>query len=165
MAWTEDPQAAPVGKRWTADYQPTRTANAIGARASPPKKQRRAHAMARGTEEEERAALVEAAQAEVATLLASSATPITRPQWAVWLDEHLAEFHERMKTASARRRAGNTRLRARQNLPDPVPRFQPRSTLTKLTQMWTKHLSGRTGWHGLQTETEKEDVLLDVQRR
>ena len=50
MAWKADPQAAPVGKRWTADYQPTRTANAIGARASPPKKQRRAHAMARGTE-------------------------------------------------------------------------------------------------------------------
>ena len=180
MAWKADPGAAQGGKRWTENYQPdgrtvsrhgivarqaergtrTRTAHGIGARATPPKKQRIAPGLAHSTEGDERAALVEAAQAEVATVLARCNTPITRPQWAAWLDEHLDEFHLRMKTAPARRRAGNIRWRAREGLPEPVKRMQPRRAPTQLTQQWATNLSGRTGWHGLKTVTEKKMLCL-----
>ena len=51
-------------------------------------------------------ALLTAAKEEVDDLLSRIDIPITRLQWAAWLDDHILEFHERMKTASIRRRTG-----------------------------------------------------------
>ena len=65
MAWRANPSAAPLGKRYSQNYKPTRSAHSIGKLATPPKKQRMARGMARGmahsTEGEGRAARVEAA--------------------------------------------------------------------------------------------------------
>ena len=66
-----------------------------------------------------------------------------------------------MKTASERRRTLNTRVRARDHLPVPAVRLQPKRVATEAYKtQWAKHLSGRIGWHGLYTRTRKIVVLL-----
>ena len=87
----------------------------------------------------------------MADLLDSVYTPITRPQWAEWLETNLAEFKENMKSAPSRRREMNTRVRAREDLPAPAT--------------WAKNLAGRAGWHGLQTATEKSMFFLICHNR
>ena len=57
-----------------------------------------------------------------------------------------------MRSAAARRREGNARLRARPDLPAPARRIQPllnkkRSCSTE----WAERLANRTGWYGIQT--------------
>ena len=105
-------------------------------------------------------ALLQAAKAEVEDVMSRSDIPITRPQWAAWLDDNLAEFHERMKTAPLRRRAGNIRVRARSDLPAAAARLNPQAASTKCTTQWAANLAGRCGWHGLQTNASKMMFLL-----
>jgi hypothetical protein len=95
-------------------------------------------------------ALLAKAEAEVEDILSKCDLPITRLQWAAWLDDHIVEFHGRMKTDSVRRRALNTRVRARENLPEPAVRLHPKSgAKAKYTTQWAANLAGRCGWHGL----------------
>ena len=47
----------------------------------------------------DRDALVLAARAKVQALMSSFDTPITRPQWAAWLEDNLGEFQARMQAA------------------------------------------------------------------
>ena len=106
-------------------------------------------------------ALLAKAEAEVEDILSKCDLPITRLQWAAWLDDHIVEFHGRMKTESVRRRALNTRVRARENLPEPAVRLHPKSgAKAKYTTQWAANLAGRCGWHGLQTNTCKMMVVL-----
>ena len=94
-------------------------------------------------------------------LNATFATPITRAQWATWLENNLTEFHERMKTASQRRCLGNTRVRARADLPKPAQRIQPKAeTTAQFKTEWAANFAGRTGWHGIQTTTDKMMFFL-----
>ena len=105
--------------------------------------------------------LLATAKAQVDDIMPMCALPITRPQWAAWLDANINEFHGRMKTASERRRALNTRVRARDNLPATAVRLQPTRVATaSYKTQWAKHLSGRSGWHCLNTRTRKIMVLL-----
>ena len=71
--------------------------------------------------------MLRAAEAEVQTVASRSDLPITRAQWSQWLESNIDEFRERMKTALARRRLGNFRLRARAGLPAPAQRLRPKS--------------------------------------
>ena len=75
-------------------------------------------------------ALLATAKAQVEDIMSMCDLPITRPQWAAWIDANADEFHGRMKTASERRRALNTRVRARDNFPAPAVRFHPKRGAT-----------------------------------
>ena len=99
--------------------------------------------------------MLRAAEAEVQTVASRSDLPITRAQWSQWLESNIDEFRERMKTAPARRRLGNFRLRARAGLPAPAQRLRPKSEKKKCTTQWATNLSGRCGWHGLQNFDKK----------
>ena len=60
---------------------------------------------------EEKARLISDAKNEVNRLLQQeSAVPVTRIQWATWLDNNICEFRERMKTAHIERRKHNRPL-------------------------------------------------------
>ena len=172
--WKIDDSSRPTGGRWTASNQIDGPAQGVGAR--PPKKKRRtphgegARTVKKIGAREEQAqqefavqkeALMAAAKTECDELLSSCGTPITRPQWGAWLEENLDEFRERMKTAPARRRRLNTRVRARTGLPTPAPRLQPKTCRNDgCENLWARNLSGRTGWHGLQTHANNIMYLL-----
>jgi hypothetical protein len=105
--------------------------------------------------------LLATSKAQVEDIMSMCDLPITRPQWAAWLDANADEFHGRMKTASERRSALNTWVRARDNLPAPAVRLHPKRVATEAYKTrWAKLLSGRIGWHGLQTRTRTIMVLL-----
>ena len=109
----------------------------------------------------ERDGLIRDAQAEVDRLMASGGgVPITRLQWAAWLDDNLAEFKQLLPTAHIRRRAGNTRIRARPELPPRAHRIQAQAVTGMLQTVWAKRLAGRIGWHGMRTTTEKKMFFL-----
>ena len=73
----------------------------------------------------------------------------------------MSEFCERMKTATQRRRLGNTRVRARADLPKPAQRIQPKvETTTQFKTVWVANFAGRTGWHGINTTTDKMMFFL-----
>ncbi len=91
--------------------------------------------------------------------------PITRLQWAAWLDDNLAEFKQLLPTAHIRRRAGNTRIRARPDLPPRAHRIQAQADTGMLQTVWAKRLAGRIGWHGVQTTTEKKMFFLECHDR
>ncbi|MEC9336786.1 MAG: hypothetical protein VYC68_04710, partial [Candidatus Thermoplasmatota archaeon] len=108
-----------------------------------------------------REALLATAKAELKSIVSMFDVPITRPQWAAWLDDNIGEFHERMKTAPQRRSALNTRLRARRDLPEPLKRLHPRSgAKAECSTQWAKNLAGRSGWHGLETNTKRMMMML-----
>ena len=109
----------------------------------------------------EKERLVQAAQDEVDLLLAKFDTPITRPQWAAWLEANFDEFSEAMKTATQRRRLLNTRVRARPNLPQRPQRIQAKKEPTQsFKSVWAVNLARRTGWHGIHTATTKMMFFL-----
>ncbi len=106
-------------------------------------------------------AVSEKAVRELGQILSRCDIPISRTQWAAWFDNNIAEFRDRMKTAPARRRAGNIRLRARDHLPAPAKRLQPAAAARVACRtQWANNLSGRCGWHGFQTNSNKFMIFL-----
>ena len=107
----------------------------------------------------QRLALVAEAEQQLDNLsYLRSSVPVTRVQLAAWLDDNLDEFQASMKTASARRRQGNVRVRARSGLPLPSSRFQPHADRAELRTTWATNLMGRTGWHGIRGGAEGHDI-------
>ena len=60
-------------------------------------------------------------------IIASCTIPMTRPQWALWLDENDAKFRGLMSTAHVARRAISTRIGAREGLPPPGKHWLPKA--------------------------------------
>ena len=169
LAW-RDGEDRPVGRPYQS-----------GARTDPPgsgRKQSKARANPLGSGHgaspnqvqrvTERDELIQRAQAEVDKLKDSGGgVPITRVAWAMWLEDNLAEFTKLRETAHIRRRAGNTRIRARLDLPPMAHRIQPTSEKAQVHTLWAKNLGGRTGWHGIHTNTaiEKRMIFLGSHER
>ncbi len=81
--------------------------------------------------------LVRAAEEEVARLRAcTDGVPSTRVALAEWLSYHIGECRERMNSGPARRRERHFRLRARPNLPAPIPRLKPRAERAEPLVTW-----------------------------
>jgi len=166
--WTQSNQGAPMAK-FVHTPQKLRTACQAKSVHTPQKKKLRTP---RPTPEKQsagggqdlaarREALLATAKAECQSIVSMCDLPITRPQWAAWLDDNIGEFHERMKTAPQRRSALNTRLRARRDLPEPLKRLHPRSgAKAECSTQWAKNLAGRSGWHGLETNTKRMMMML-----
>ena len=100
------------------------------------------------------------ADAELQQLLASFTLPATRPQWAEWLHNNIAEFRAKMLMAPTLRRQGNVRVFARPDLPAPARRIQPPMDKTPLSSQWAKLLANRSGWWGLQTRDNGFVILF-----
>jgi len=141
LAWQEDsirPHGRPFGGASQADI---------------PRRQQDRQAYIQENAEDlqlQRQQLIADAQQELDRLINACAVPITRVQWAAWLDENLDEFRSKMQTAPAARRERSHRLRARPDLPQPVPRIEPKvANKVPFTTQWAAHLDHRIGWHGL----------------
>ena len=167
LRWQERGSIRPEGVPWSSQWQPFQGALRPQVPFQPKAaswshvRAQRSQAVSTAAREtlqlkEKQAELIQSSQRDVDRLLRCSDTPITRPQWAAWLDDNIQEFSERMKTAPERRRAGSTCLRARQDLPQPAKRIQPeKQGKMAFKTGWAANLAGRTGWHGIQTTTEK----------
>jgi len=90
--------------------------------------------------------LLESAERDLQQLLQACHVPITRAQWAEWLDRNIGEFREQMKTAGEVRRQKSHRVRCRAGLPKPR-RLEPVVVKRTLNSQWAKNLAGRIGWH------------------
>ena len=92
---------------------------------------------------------------EFGHLRAQAPFPVTRLQWAEWLEENLIEFRKRMPNGEApfRRRHLNVRVARMQDLPPQGGRLQPTREHRRASTEWAKLLEWRTGWHGLEFRT------------
>jgi hypothetical protein len=108
-----------------------------------------------------REGLLRGLEDELHRLSSSGEVPLTRPEWAAWLDDNLEEFRAKMKTAPLARRGLNTRVRAREGLPQPAKHFQPRADrLIALKEVWSQNLARRTGWHLVKTHDDFFMIFL-----
>ncbi|CAK0870746.1 unnamed protein product [Prorocentrum cordatum] len=111
--------------------------------------------------ESQRAALVAAAEREYESLLLACRVPLTRAQWAQWLDENMEQFAEKMQSAPGRRRARNHRLRARPGLPLPAARVGPEVDQWKPCEtQWGVILERRSGWHGIHVRPNRKHMFF-----
>ncbi|CAK0833528.1 unnamed protein product [Prorocentrum cordatum] len=111
--------------------------------------------------ESQRVALVAAAEREYDSLLQACRVPLTRAQWAQWLDENMEQFAEKMESAPGRRRARNQRLRARHGLPAPAARLGPEGDQWRpCATQWGAILERRSGWHGIRVHPDRKHMLF-----
>ena len=110
--------------------------------------------------QERKTTLLAEADESLAALLGAFVIPVTRPQWAQWLDDNYDQFRELMRTAPALRRQGNVRVRARPGLPAPARRIQPQAERSKPEADWAKRLANRTGWWGLKTRDNGSIIIF-----
>ena len=110
--------------------------------------------------QERKTTLLAEADASLAALLGAFVIPVTRPQWAQWLNDNYDQFRELMRTAPALRRQRNVRVRARPGLPAPARRIQPQAERSKPEADWAKRLANRTGWWGLKTRDNGSIIIF-----
>ena len=159
LAWKASPQICPM-PRWRPATGGPPQAAAPGqppavAERDPEADAAAGHAMSafvaehRQALEEQKRAQLRTADVELKQLLDTFTLPVTRPQWAEWLSNNIAEFRAKMQTAPTQRRQGNVRLFARPDLPAPAQRIQPPMVKTPLYSQWAKLLADRSGWWGV----------------
>ena len=111
--------------------------------------------------ESQRVALVAAAEREYDSLLQACHVPLTRAQWAQWLDENMEQFAEKMESAPGRRRDRNQRLRARPGLQAPAARLGPEGDQWRpCATQWGAILERRSGWHGIRVHPDRKHMLF-----
>ena len=111
---------------------------------------------------QERRLAIQAAKDDLHRLKQQTLLPVTRQQWAEWLDKNLDELRDKMTTidgAQSRRMHRNVRVGAASGLAPPV-RLQPRKERLQLSTVWAQLLQWRTGWHGVRIRTP--DIELEA---
>ena len=87
--------------------------------------------------------------------------PVTRTQWEDWLCDNIDDFRKTMISVQHLRRQHSHRLRARDGLPQAVPRIQPLAITDRVcSNDWACKLQYRTGWHVLQTRVHGVIVVF-----
>ena len=153
LAWAEQPESRPVGVRRSGSgsaCQP-QAAEVVAADAAAGLAMDAHVAQNRAALAEKKHTMLGEADFELRRALASFKIPVTRPQWAQWLSDNIDVFRANMRTATALRRQGNVRIRARPGLPAPARRIQPLLDKRSCDAEWAKWLANRTGWWGLKT--------------
>ena len=103
---------------------------------------------------QERGRAIQAAKDDLDRLTEQTNFPVTRYQWAEWLDNNLDQLGDKMAKnggAQSRRVCLNVRRAAASGLPPPE-RLQPRKERPQVSTEWAKLLQWRTGWHGVRMQ-------------